>query len=80
MRLRSLLAGLALLVLPWFVFPSAAEACSVCWGGASHSPWIGASIWVYMFLLALTYGLIGGGIAAFVFSRRRALRDLEESK
>lgn len=74
-RLRLLLALLAALVLP-----RTAAACSVCWGGASNSPWIGASIWVYVFLLALTYAVIGGGIAAFVISRRRALRDAEETR
>jgi hypothetical protein len=75
MKLRALLAALGVLVLP-----RAAAACSVCWGGASNSPWIGASIWVYIFLLALTYGLIGSGVVAFVISRRRAVRDSEETQ
>lgn len=75
--MKRCLIALALIL---FVLPEAANACSVCWGGASNSPWIGASIWVFLFLLALTYGVIGGGVVAFVVTRRRAIRKAEETQ
>jgi hypothetical protein len=46
-------------------------ACAVCFGGSDSDMARGARLSV-LFLLALTYLVIGGGVAAFFYARRRA--------
>lgn len=52
--------------------PAAAHACAVCYGQA-EAPVLDATRLSIVFLLALTYLLLGGGIALFVALRRRSL-------
>lgn len=47
-------------------------ACGVCFGNSDSNMAHGARLSVF-FLLALTYLVMGGGVAAFFYSRRRAL-------
>jgi hypothetical protein len=47
-------------------------ACGVCFGASSSDMARGVRLSV-LFLLVLTYLVIGGGVAAFLFSRRRAM-------
>lgn len=56
--------------------PSAAHACAVCYG-AAESPVITGTRLSIVFLLVLTYLLLGGGIAGFVLLRRRAIRNTD---
>lgn len=46
-------------------------ACSVCFGDTDSDMARAARLSV-LFLLALTYLVIGGGVAAFFYARRRA--------
>jgi hypothetical protein len=48
-------------------------ACSVCWG-ATQDPVVHGTKVSIVFLLLLTYLLLGGGIGMFVAVRRKALR------
>ena len=49
-------------------------ACSVCWG-ATQDPVVHGTKVSIVFLLLLTYLLLGGGIGMFVAVRRKALRS-----
>jgi hypothetical protein len=49
-------------------------ACSVCWGSA-QDPVIQGTKLSIVFLLGLTYLLLGGGIGMVFMARRRALRS-----
>jgi len=46
-------------------------ACAVCFGDSDSDMARGARLSV-LFLLALTYLVMGGGVAAFFYARRRA--------
>lgn len=46
-------------------------ACAVCFGDSDSDMARGARLAV-LFLLALTYLVMGGGVAAFFYARRRA--------
>jgi hypothetical protein len=65
--LAALVATAALLA------PAAAEACAVCYGNA-ESPVIEGTKLSIVFMVALTYLLLGGGIAGFLLTRRHRLR------
>jgi hypothetical protein len=47
-------------------------ACGVCFGNSDSDMAHGVRLSV-LFLLVLTYLVIGGGVAAFFYSRRRAM-------
>jgi hypothetical protein len=51
-----------------------ALACPVCYGAAG-GPWLDGMRLAIFFMFAVTYGLLGGGIAWFVFHRRRLQRQ-----
>jgi hypothetical protein len=48
-------------------------ACSVCWG-ASQEPVVHGTKLSIVFLLGLTYLLLGGGVGMVLLVRRNALR------
>ena len=48
-------------------------ACSVCWG-AVQDPVVHGTKLSIVFLLGLTYALLGGGVGMVVLLRRKALR------
>jgi hypothetical protein len=48
-------------------------ACSVCWG-AAQDPVVHGTKLSIVFLLGLTYALLGGGVGMVVLLRRKALR------
>jgi len=50
-----------------------ASACAVCWGDP-ESPLVRGAEAAILFMGAVTYLLIGGGVALFVVARRRARR------
>ena len=50
-------------------------ACSVCWGAAQDPVVHGTKVSI-VFLLLLTYLLLGGGVGMFVVIRRKALRTV----
>lgn len=49
--------------------PAAARACTVCYG-AADDPVIDGTRLSVVFLLGLTYLLVGGGIGMFLLARR----------
>jgi hypothetical protein len=53
-------------------------ACSVCWG-AAQDPVVHGTKLSIVFLLLLTYLLLGGGVGMFVAIRRKALRAARSS-
>jgi hypothetical protein len=65
----ALAAGLTASML---VSPEAALACTVCYGSAAD-PVIEGTRWSIVFLLALTYLLLGAGATLFLLARRRSL-------
>ncbi len=65
---------LAIATAMFFAFAPDAFACPVCYGGASGSMIDGAKLSV-IFLGALVYLVIGGGVAMFVVLRRRAIKN-----
>jgi len=56
-----------------------ATACPVCFGEA-ESGIIDGVRWAIVFMGALVYALIGGGIALVIVLRRRALRQQDPHK
>ena len=48
-------------------------ACSVCWG-AAQDPVVHGTKLSIVFLLGLTYVLLGGGVGMMLLVRRKALR------
>lgn len=68
----------AALVAGWLV-AAPAFACPVCYGQAEGSVIDGAKLSV-IFLGALVYVLIGGGIALAVVVHRRAVKNLDARK
>lgn len=66
---------MAALVAGWLV-AAPAFACPVCYGDAGGSVIDGAKLSV-LFLGALVYLLIGGGVALAVVAHRRAVKNLE---
>jgi len=50
-------------------------ACSVCWG-AAQDPVVHGTKLSIVFLLGLTYALLGGGVGMVVLLRRKALRNV----
>ena len=53
-------------------------ACSVCWG-AAQDPVVHGTKLSIVFLLGLTYLLLGGGVGMVFLVRRKALRAAAES-
>jgi hypothetical protein len=50
-------------------------ACSVCWG-AAQDPVVHGTKLSIVFLLGLTYVLLGGGVGMMLLVRRKALRTV----
>lgn len=69
---------LVALTLGWLV-AAPAFACPVCYGQAEGSVIDGAKLSV-IFLGALVYVLIGGGIALAIVVHRRAVKNLDPHK
>ena len=53
-------------------------ACSVCWG-AAQDPVVQGTKLSIVFLLGLTYLLLGGGVGMVLMARRRAIRSNGDS-
>ena len=70
-RLGPWMVAMVAIVCSW---TAPAFACPVCYGGASGSMIDGAKLSV-IFLGALVYLVIGGGVAMFVVLRRRAIKN-----
>ena len=69
---------IALVVLSWLlVLAGKAEACAVCWGGASDSAMIDGAKMSILFMAILIYTVLGGFIAGFVVIGRRAKHEKE---
>lgn len=66
-RLPALVAAAAAVATA--ALPAAARACTVCYGAADDAMIDGARLSV-VFLLGLTYLLVGGGVGMFLLSRR----------
>ena len=64
--------------LVWLGMAEIAEACAVCWGGASDSAMIDGAKMSILFMAALIYTVLGGFIAGFVVIGRRAHRTALE--
>jgi len=71
---KRLLLGLAALVM--LSLTANAFACSVCFGDSDHPIVKGLEASV-IFLVGITYSLLGGGVATFFLLRRRAKRLAE---
>jgi hypothetical protein len=69
---RTRVAALAVACVFWLL-PAGAHACAVCYGPA-ESPALQGTRLSILFLLVLTYVLLGGGVASFLLLRRRAVR------
>lgn len=69
----------AILLTGWLLCARAAVACPVCYGQADNAVIDGAKLSV-VFLGALVYLLIGGGIALAVVAHRRAVKNLDPHK
>jgi hypothetical protein len=54
--------------------PTQVLACSVCWGNVQDPVVEGTKLSI-VFLLGLTYLLLGGGVGMVLMVRRRALRS-----
>jgi hypothetical protein len=65
-------AGVALAAAGGALLPATARACAVCYGRAEAPVLEGTRLSV-VFLLVLTYLLLGGGVAGFLLRRRRAV-------
>ena len=74
--MRRLVSGLGLGVGSLVLAPAAARACAVCYGAGSD-PMIDGTRWSVVFLLILTYLLLGGGGVLFVLARRSARRGTD---
>ena len=70
---RRLVSALAAAAGGLLLAPAAARACAVCYGAASD-PLLDGTRWSVVFLLVLTYLLLGGGGVLFVLARRGARR------
>jgi len=55
------------------LLPAQTLACSVCWG-AAQDPVVHGTKLSIVFLLGLTYLLLGGGVGMVFLVRRKALR------
>lgn len=75
---RRIAARVGVMVAGWLV-AAPAFACPVCYGQAEGSIIDGAKLSV-IFLGALVYVLIGGGIALAVVVHRRAVKNLDARK
>lgn len=69
-RAAVVLAALALAIL----FAAEAAACPVCFGETDDTQVVDGVRWSVVFLGALVYVLMGGGVAMFLVLRRRARR------
>jgi len=56
-----------------FLMSTQTLACSVCWG-AAQDPVVEGTKLSIVFLLGLTYLLLGGGVGMVLLLRRKALR------
>lgn len=57
------------------LLPAQTLACSVCWG-AAQDPVVQGTKLSIVFLLGLTYLLLGGGVGMVFLVRRKALRTV----
>lgn len=64
------------LAVGWLLLARPALACPVCYGQADNAVIDGAKLSV-IFLGALVYVLIGGGVALAVVAHRRAVKNLD---
>ena len=71
MSRRLILLGLAALAM--LAVASASTACPVCFG-ESDSPIAKGAEYSVLFMMGVTYTLIGGGVATVIFLRRRQRR------
>ncbi len=69
-RAAVVLAALALAIL----LAAEAAACPVCFGETDDQAAVDGVRWSVVFLGALVYALMGGGVAMFLVLRRRARR------
>jgi hypothetical protein len=60
-------------VVSALLLPAQTLACSVCWG-AAQDPVVHGTKLSIVFLLGLTYLLLGGGVGMVFLVRRKALR------
>ena len=72
---KHVLLGLATLIM--FGLATSAFACPVCFGDSDHPIVKGLEASV-LFLVAVTYSLLGGGVTTFFLLRRRAKRLAEQ--
>jgi len=71
------LRKVALAGLVWLaVFAGKAQACAVCWGGASDSAMIDGAKMSILFMAVLIYTVLGGVIAGVVVIGRRTQKVL----
>ena len=70
---------IAIVGLSWLVaLAGKAEACAVCWGGASDSAMVDGAKMSILFMAVLIYTVLGGFIAGFVVINRRAQNEKEQ--
>jgi hypothetical protein len=60
-------------VVTGLLVPAQVLACSVCWG-AAQDPVVHGTKLSIVFLLGLTYLLLGGGVGMVLIVRRKAIR------
>jgi hypothetical protein len=77
--MRKTVRAIATLLAGTLVWARPALACPVCYGQADNAVIDGAKLSV-IFLGALVYVLIGGGIALAVLAHRRAVKNLDPHK
>ena len=75
MNRRIILLGLAALAM--LAVASASMACPVCFG-ESDSPIVKGAEYSILFMMGVTYALIGGGLATAIFLRRRQRRRQDD--
>ncbi len=76
MSRRKLILGLAAVAMA--AFSASAFGCTVCFGESDHPIVKGAEASV-LFMVGVTYFLLGGGVVSFFLLRRRARRLAEQN-
>lgn len=79
MRRNRSIQGVAVAVVLALVLATPAHACPVCYGAADNSIIDGAKLSV-LFLGALVYVVIGGGVGLVLALRRRVRKNLDSRK
>lgn len=69
--------ALSLAAIAMLAFATSAFGCTVCFGESDHPIVKGAEASV-LFMVGVTYTLLGSGVAAFFLLRRRARRLAEQ--